>query len=59
MGWSDDKEFLKQYMEWRQHILRHHRAHERMNDGRGVASWKLKKDFTDLDEKRGVEITYK
>jgi chromosome segregation ATPase len=57
--WSEKEDFMKAYNASRQELLRHHRAHERANNGRGVASWFLKKMFTGLDEKRGVHIAYK
>jgi hypothetical protein len=57
--WCEDEDFLREYNAARGDLLRHHRAHECMNSGRGVAQWFLKKTFVALDEKRGVNITYK
>ena len=59
MQFCEDEDFLREYNEVRGDLLRHHRAHERMNNGRGVMSWFLHKTFVALDEKRGVNVTYK
>lgn len=60
LEWCNDGEFLKLYNGYRQQYLTHHRAHERVSEGaKAVASFRLKKDFTDLDMKRGVVVTYK
>ena len=56
--WEDDERFLKEYNNARRTLLAHHRAHERSQQGRGVASYRMKKMFVDLDEKRGVQIKY-
>jgi hypothetical protein len=58
MDWCDDEQFVKVYTAYRRELLKHHRAHERVHEGRGVASWMLKKEFVALDEKRGVPINY-
>lgn len=56
--WMEDKQFIKEYNNLRRTMLQHHRAHERAQEGRGVASWRMKKEFVSVDEKRGVDIKY-
>lgn len=58
--WCEDEGFIQVYNQQRKGHLIHHRAHERVNDaGRSVASWRMKREFNKLDEKRGVAVTYK
>lgn len=54
----DDDKFIKEYNNYRRTLLQHHRAHERANQGRGVASFRIKSEFVKLDEKRGIPIKY-
>jgi hypothetical protein len=56
--WMNDTKFIKEYNNARRMLLAHHRAHEKVAEGRGVASWRMKKEFTTIDEKRGVQIKY-
>jgi hypothetical protein len=56
--WVSDEKFIKKYNNERRTILQHHRAHERVNQGRGVASFRIKSEFVKLDEKRGIPIKY-
>jgi hypothetical protein len=56
--WIDDDKFIKEYNSARRTILQHHRAHERAVQGRGVASYRIKKEFVKLDERRGIPIKY-
>jgi hypothetical protein len=56
--WRDDNKFIKEYNNARRTLLAHHRAHEKAEQGRGVASWFMKKEFILVDEKRGAPIKY-
>jgi hypothetical protein len=54
----DDSSFIKENNNARRTILQRHRAHERANQGRGVASYRTKNVFVKLDEKRGISTKY-
>ncbi|KAF2850121.1 hypothetical protein T440DRAFT_114760 [Plenodomus tracheiphilus IPT5] len=54
----DDEDFLACYNIYRHNCLKHHRFHAR-DEGKGVAAWRLKREFVRLDDSRGVAITYK
>ncbi len=56
--WETDAEFMSEYNIARQCMLDHHRAHERVNQGRGGWSEDLKDEFLALDYKRGLDATY-
>jgi hypothetical protein len=56
--WVNDDKFIKEYNDERRTILQHHRAHERANQGRGVASYRIKNEFVKQDEKRCIPIKY-
>ncbi|KAH7082357.1 hypothetical protein FB567DRAFT_447955 [Paraphoma chrysanthemicola] len=56
--WMDDDKFIKEYSNERRYILQHHRAHERVPQGRAVMSFRIKKEFVKADEKRGIPIRY-
>lgn len=56
--WEDDADFLVKYNAARQCVLDHHRAHERMKQGRGDGSGYIKGELIGVDHRRGVVITY-
>jgi hypothetical protein len=56
--WMKDDKFIKEYNDARRDILNHHKAHERAQQGKGVASWRIRKEFEALDQKRGVATKY-
>ncbi|CAO2653255.1 Nn.00g026660.m01.CDS01 [Neocucurbitaria sp. VM-36] len=56
--WENDNEFIEEYNGVRGYFLDHHRAHERVNQGRGDFSGQLHHRFLDLDGRRGVRVTY-
>ncbi|KAF1958315.1 hypothetical protein CC80DRAFT_546556 [Byssothecium circinans] len=50
--------FMKAYESNRQSIIRHHKAHERISQGRGDHSGKVRARFATDDERRGINIAY-
>jgi hypothetical protein len=56
--WVQDEQFINQYNYERRTILQHHRAHEKAQQGRGVASHLIKNRFVKTDEKRGIPTKY-
>jgi hypothetical protein len=58
LDFANDPEFMKEYNDARAVVLNHHRAHERINQGRGDWSGHLKDELYRVDHKRGVLPTY-
>lgn len=56
--WVNDEQFIKDYNHIRRNILQHHKAHEKAQQGKGVASWRIRKEFEAIDQKRGIAIKY-
>jgi hypothetical protein len=56
--WEHDANFFKDYNHARRTMIAHHRAHEKANEGRGIAWYRMKKMFQEADEKRGVAPKY-
>ncbi|KAF2249122.1 hypothetical protein BU26DRAFT_564795 [Trematosphaeria pertusa] len=56
--WERDGEFLNEYMNARLTILKHHRAHERVNQGKGASSSRLLDQLRRVDYRRDVHVTY-
>jgi predicted RNase H-like nuclease (RuvC/YqgF family) len=56
--WVNDGKFVKEYNDVRRTILQHHRAHERVPQGKGVASYRIKNEFVKADQRRGIPIRY-
>lgn len=53
-----DADFVREYNGARARFLEHHRAHERVGQGRGVKAATLKECLVEIDRRRGVGITY-
>ncbi|KAF1842962.1 uncharacterized protein K460DRAFT_340560 [Cucurbitaria berberidis CBS 394.84] len=56
--YADDGHFISEYHDVRQYLLEHHRAHERVGQGRGSSSGRLKDKMIEVDVERGANITY-
>lgn len=56
--WQDDEQFMRGYTNRRQKLIRHHKAHGRIQEGNGVRFWLLRDEFNGLDAQRGVDVTY-
>ncbi|KAH7070658.1 hypothetical protein BKA63DRAFT_420428 [Paraphoma chrysanthemicola] len=56
--WMGDDKFIKEYNNERRYVLQHHRAHERVPQGKAVASFRIKNEFVKADQKRGIPIKY-
>ena len=56
--WQDDEQFMRGYKNRRQKLVRHHKAHGRIQEGNGVRFWLLRDEFNNLDGQRGVNVTY-
>ncbi|KAL1600500.1 hypothetical protein SLS60_006886 [Paraconiothyrium brasiliense] len=56
---SDDQVFMDAYHESRQKLVKHHRAHEQNDPGRGDEARTIKRIFLNVDERRGVSFEYK
>jgi hypothetical protein len=56
--WMSDATFSKSYDDARASVINHHQAHEKVQQGKGVASWRIRKEFEALDQKRGVATKY-
>ena len=56
--WKNDEEFMAEYNAARVFVLEHHRAHERVGQGRANAAWELKREMARVDEVRRVVVTY-
>jgi hypothetical protein len=56
--WVNDSKFVKEYNDVRRTILQHHRAHEQVPQGKGVASYSIKNEFVKADQRRGIPIRY-
>jgi hypothetical protein len=49
-----DEAFMKEYFNERDHVLAHHRAHERVYQGRGSWASDIEIDFRDANWRRGL-----
>ncbi|KAI4628877.1 hypothetical protein J4E83_003430 [Alternaria metachromatica] len=56
--WQDDEQFMRGYTHRRQKLIKHHKAHGRIQEGNGVRFWLLRDEFNNLDGQRGVNVTY-
>lgn len=56
---SEDPAFVRVYNAYRKSVLKHHRAHERVDQGRrAMRSWRLKTEFLEVDGERGIVPNY-
>ena len=53
-AWDGDEVFLKEYFKEHRLLIAHHRAHEKVNEGRGFAWFHMKRILQGIDEKRGL-----
>ncbi|KAH4250592.1 hypothetical protein HBH69_227410 [Parastagonospora nodorum] len=56
---ANDAEFMREYNDSRAVILNHHRAHERVNQGRGDWASNLKDELYQVDQRRGLVPSYR
>jgi hypothetical protein len=56
---ASDANFMVEYNNAKAFVLDHHRAHERVNQGRGEFASTLKNEFLGVDDKRGAHVTYR
>jgi hypothetical protein len=40
-------------------VINHHKAHGRIQEGKGAKFWLLRDEFNYVDEKRGLDVVYK
>lgn len=57
-SWQHDEDFMKTYSYTTWYQLEHHRAHEKVNQGRGDFSADIYQTFLAIDLKRKVSIAY-
>jgi hypothetical protein len=57
-NWQDDEQFMRGYVNRRQKLIKHHKAHWRVQEGNGVRFWLLREEFNELDARRGLDVTY-
>jgi hypothetical protein len=57
--WKEDEQFVKVYSKRRQNVINHHKAHGRIQEGKGAKFWLLRDEFNYVDEKRGLDVVYK